>query len=113
MALVQQALDQIHVGGGEVRWWCFRNTVGRGAEARSTVSARIRVIFSKVVEQVPAETVLFLRIGEHLLQAFEILFLPVKEEFLDPVGEGREIIRGSDTAVGVTDSGWLERDVAV
>ena len=82
-------------------------------EARPAVAARVRVIFSKVGEQVPAETDFFLRVGDYLLQALQILLLPVKEEFLDPVGEGREIIRGSDTAVGVTDSGWLESDIAV
>ena len=71
------------------------------------------MIFSKVVEQMLAETALFLRIGDYLLQALQILLLPVKEEFLDSLGEAGEIIRGSDTAVGVTDSGWLEGDIAV
>ena len=72
-----------------------------------------RQVFAEVAQQVLVEAGLFFGVGENLLQAVEILFLATEEELLEAPGEGGQVARLPETAVGVTNAAWFEGDIGV
>ena len=59
------------------------------------------------------QTAILFCIGQNLFEAMKVLFFPFKKELLNPGGEVLHLFGRFEPSIGVSDSGRLQRDVAM